>query len=91
LVASERASLSLCVRSAQLDECFGMSGSQRAIRTLACLLDNLLSLFLGLEEGLNVLRLTGLCVELNHLPLNVRWNDHHESVTASGEERGNVT
>ena len=65
-----------------------MNGSQGAIRTLACFLNDLLSLFLSLEEGLNVLRLTGLHAKLNNLTLDAKWNNHHESATASGEERG---
>lgn len=50
-----------------------MNGSQKAIRTLACLLNDLLSFVLSLEKGLNVLGLTGLRVELNHPPSNVRY------------------
>ena len=56
----------VCGLQGQMNECFGMNGLQR-VHTLAWLLNDLLGLFLCLEEGLNVLRLSSLCVRLNQV------------------------
>ena len=60
--------------------------------TLAGLLDNLLGLFLGLEEGLNALRLSGLNeIRIKSSPPKRTRSDYHRTVDSSGGGEGCVT
>ena len=59
----------------------------RDSHTLACLLNDLLRIFLGLEEGLDALRLTGLDeMRSDHLPPHSEVEQLPSSV--NGSERG---
>ena len=59
----------------------------RGRHTLACLLNDLLGLFLGLKEGLDALRLAGLDAVRPNGPLRSGAERLPSSVSSSGEER----